>query len=204
MITGIDVSHFEPAIDWKQAKTKSDVQWMYTKASQGSDFVDWSLTMHTSAARTAGVLTQAYHFFMANVDPQAQLKNFLGAVHGVKLDLGHMLDWEAGSVQGQSPNKQIACAQVILDGMEKATGKTPWLYMGLSLAQELSLPNSFNRYPLIVAAYGRTLGQVKAPIPWIRLAGWQWTDSGKIAGVAAGHSVDCNYFFGTIDDLKAL
>ena len=204
MLTGIDLSHFEPAVDWQQAKAKSNVSFMYSKASQGADFVDWSLTMHTNGARTAGVLTQAYHFYMANVDAQSQIDNFLGAVKGIKLDLGYMLDWENGSIQGMSANDQIRGAQTILEAMFHASGKVPWLYMGAALAASLSLPNSFNRYPLIVARYGAALKDIHAPKPWIKLAGWQYTDSGKVAGVAPGHTVDMNYFFGTIDELKAM
>lgn len=200
MIQGIDVSHFEPPIDWVKAKSVG-IEWCYAKASQGISFVDETCGAHTGAARAAGVLTAAYHFFMANLDGAVQAGLFLSAVKGMTFDLPFILDWEQGSVQGQSPQAQINEAMKILDQMETASGKIPWIYMGASLAENLKLPPIFARYPLIIARYDRDMGPV--PPPWSSITAWQYTDSASLLGVSEGHTVDSNWFLGSQADLQA-
>lgn len=204
MILGIDTSHYEPMIDWEAAKGDG-VAWMYTKASQGSSFVDHSDGAHSKAARAAGVLAAFYHFYDASVSGQVQADLFLKSIAGLKFDLPHFLDWEDSSVAGQDLATQIANAQPILDAMEKNCGRPPIIYMGRDLAEQLVLPASFARYPAVFARY--MYNPTTAPIaplpPWRFLFGGQWTDSAKIAGVPAGHTVDADEFYGTRAQLQA-
>jgi GH25 family lysozyme M1 (1,4-beta-N-acetylmuramidase) len=64
---------------------------------------------------------------------------------------------------------------------------------------EIEPPARFARYPVIFARYNSFMGSV--PAPWTKASAWQYSDSGKPAGVAAGHAVDCNVFYGTVDQL---
>lgn len=201
MIQGIDLSHFEPALNWKAAKS-SGVEWSYTKASDGREFLDWSREMHTSGARAAGVINGCYHFFRANIDAATQSSLFLGAVKGMHLDLPYILDWEEESVQGQSHSTQISRAMTILQVMENSSKRIPMIYMGLGLAKELNLPEVFAKYPLIVAKYSSIL--CPPPVPWKSMCAWQYTDSAHVPGVAQGHTVDSNWFLGSMEELKAL
>lgn len=201
-ILGIDTSHYSQQVDWAKAKA-GGVQWMYSKASQGSEFVDQSLGLHTSGAKAAGILTTAYHFFMANVDGDEQWNVFARTIQGKKFDLPHVLDWEAGSIQGMSPAHQILQAKRWLAASQKYTGKVPWIYMGEDLALSLKLPSEFGAYPLISARYGVKVEQLRIPSPWTKLTAWQYSESAIIPGIKSGHTTDANYFLGSMSDLLA-
>lgn len=200
-VLGVDVYHGDPLIDWVKAKA-TGCQWMYAKASEHG--IDSLLQKHTDSAKAAGVLTAAYHFFHANVDGKAQADLYLKATSGLRFNLPAILDWEQGSIDGQSREKQILEAQKWLDAVEAATGRVPWIYMGAALAASLKLPDIFGRYRLIVAHYGIMQNQLKCPTPWASLTGWQFSDAFSMPGVAVGHHIDANYFLGTYNDLLAL
>ena len=187
----VDLSHFEPPMDWAAAKA-GGVSGMYTKASQGSGMKDWTVKLHTDGAAAVGLPRGVYHF-LDNSDPMAQWENFYAAVKDLPhIELPYILDWE-------NPGISHSVAQVWLDQAEKACGKIPVIYTGRSLMFEEEQPASFARYPVIFARYSSALGSI--PAPWTKANAWQFTDAGRPAGVAAGHSVDCNVFYGTIDQL---
>ena len=137
---------------------------------------------------------------MANVDGNAQASLFLNSIKGARLNMPHILDWEDGSVQGQPISVQVTRALTILQVMENASGVMPWIYMGLDLAQQLQLPSVFAKYPIILASYNPNLGDI--PIPWLKATAWQYTDSAEIDGVSPGHTVDANWFLGSIGQLQ--
>lgn len=196
-VLGIDVSHYEPALDWKKAKLGGVVK-MYTKATEGLSHVDVMLHKHVDAASAAGVETGAYHFFHAAVDGKAQAEHYLKTVAGMKFDLPHCLDWESSSGDGISSVGQQFQAQKWLDAVEHATGTTPIIYGGESHFRELKLPPSFARYPLWLAHYGVIEAKLRIPLPWLKLYGWQFSDSEgapRVQGLASGHHVDANWFY---------
>jgi len=200
-ILGIDVSHYEPAVDWVKAKA-GGVLWMYTKASEGSGHVDVMLHKHCDAAKAAGVYTGAYHFFHASVDGAEQAKLFLKTINGMKLDLPPCLDWESGSADGVAAATQKVRARAWLDEVEKATGRVPVIYGGEAFMRELRLDPEFARYPLWLAHYGVKEASVKCPAPWAKIAMWQYTDAESVPGLGNGHHVDANWFYGSDEDLK--
>ncbi len=201
-VLGVDVSHYEPAIDWHKAEA-GGVQWMYAKASEGVGHIDSMLKSHCSAASAAGIFTGAYHFFHASMDGDEQARLYLRTVQGMDLKLPHCLDWEEGSADGEPRLFQQAEAYKWLSAVEKATGKTPVIYGGESFLRGLQLPSLFARYPLWVAHYGVREIDVHTPTPWPKFTMWQYTDAETIPGLAHGHHVDASYFNGTLQDLKA-
>ncbi|CAK0739625.1 lysozyme [Azospirillaceae bacterium] len=98
-VLGIDVSHYEPPLDWKKA-FGGGVRWMYTKASEGLSHKDILLHKHCDDAKAAGVYTGAYHFFHASQPGEPQAEHYLKTVEGMKFDLPHCLDWESRALTG--------------------------------------------------------------------------------------------------------
>lgn len=199
---GIDLSHYEPRlVSWTDAKMYG-VDWMYTKATEGTGSVDAMLKTHVSDAKAAGVLTTGYHFFRASQSAEAQASHYLQAVAGMNFELPHILDWELDDGESKNVNKQKAL--VWLDLVEKASGRVPIIYMGESFAVEMGLGPEFAKYPIITAHYGTTESRLKVPPPFKKLFAWQYSESEtQIPGLAMGHGVDANWFFGSVDDLKA-
>ncbi len=200
-VLGIDTSHYEPAVDWIKAKA-AGVQWMYTKATEGTGHVDSMLHQHVLEARAAGVLTGVYHFFRASADPVEQANLFLRTVKGLKVDLPYILDWEISDGMSGAVNRSKA--KVWLEIVEKADGRTPWVYGGESFLAGMTPDAAFARYFLILAHYGIVQAQLKVPAPWPKAIAWQFTDALSLPGLAPGHHVDANYFLGSLQELKAL
>lgn len=190
-VRAIDVSHYEPRLDWKKAKL-GGVMKMYTKASEGVSHKDKLLQVHVNDAQGAGVLCGAYHFFHEEFDGLDQAHFYLNAIKGMRLELPHCLDWESSSGDGRDE------ALLWLRSIEAATGVRPIIYSGYAHIKELVLSEEFSKYPLWMAHYGISEKQLKIPAPWRSLFGWQYTDHEGppiIQGLAAGHTVDANWFY---------
>lgn len=201
-VRGIDVSHYEPPLDWSKAKAFG-VEYMFTKATEGAGHIDSLLNKHVMQARAAGVLTGAYHFFHANVNATAQANLYLDTVKNLPLDFPHVLDWESSSGDGVSADIQATRAKTWLDIVEKATGRTPIIYGGESHLRELRLKPDFARYPLWLAHYGVKEASLHVPAPWGYFTFWQYTDAETVPGLEPGHHVDANWFRGSVSDLLA-
>ncbi len=61
LIPGIDVSHYQGTINWTQVKN-SGIQFAFTKATEGVNYVDPKFTANMQGATAAGVLIGPYHF----------------------------------------------------------------------------------------------------------------------------------------------
>src|SRR3979411_2707695 len=58
---GIDVSHYNGAIDWTQVATAS-YRFVYTKATEGSMLIDPTYSINRQGAKAFGLRLGAYHF----------------------------------------------------------------------------------------------------------------------------------------------
>src|SRR3954470_16205388 len=78
-VRGIDVSHHQGEIDWKNVKA-SGVHFAYIKATEGGDFTDAGFADHWKNSGEAGLVRGAYHFFTFGSPGQAQAANFIARV----------------------------------------------------------------------------------------------------------------------------
>lgn len=198
-LLGIDVSHYEPALDWHQAKV-GGVQWMYAKASEGTGITDQMLFKHVVGAQAEDILSTAYHFFHASESGIDQADYFLHAIQTLRLNLPCVFDWEDASKNGMSSEHQQEQALDWLNEVERESGKTPWIYMPWHLIPELNLSSDFARFPLLVQRYGANPTSEK---PWPQMTAWQFSDAYAAPGLPSGHHCDANVFFGTIDQLRS-
>lgn len=200
MIKGIDVSHYEPALDWKAAYSDPNhpILFMSTKITDGVSGLDPMRFTHLNGAKAAGLVTGGYHFFHPSMDGLIQAEHFLVTCQGLPIDW-FSLDFEAH--ENKAVDIQLSEAKAFLDKVRAVTGKTPWIYLSTSFANELGNPTWFANYPLWLANYNSI---PKVPKPWLSYGIWQNSDSGTCAGLGAGHHVDTDIFNGDIDQLKAL
>jgi lysozyme len=75
-LRGIDVSHYQGAIDWP-AVARDDVAFAYVKATEGEDGRDARFERNWRGAEHAGVRVGAYHYFIFCRSGRAQAANFL-------------------------------------------------------------------------------------------------------------------------------
>ena len=204
---GIDVSHWQGAVDWEAVKM-ADIAFAFIKATQGARGTDGQFSANWEAARAEGIVRGAYHFFSPAVSPALQLANFLEAVRTLEPDdLPPALDLEEDMHNGQDrwdgvpQAARVGLAVEWLEGVARQLGRTPIVYTRRGfVSAKLGDVTALARYPLWIAHYGVTTPHV--PPAWARWTFWQHSDRGNVPGVAG--DIDCNWFAGSPADLRAL
>lgn len=169
----IDVSsNQDHPIDWAAVK-KSGVKGVILKATQGTTYVNSYFEGDLKGCRDAGLPVVAYHFAMfTNAIAEAR------AFHRVAGRFGRALDIETSS--------NLAWANDFLGMLQECGGLAhdqTMLY-----GSESSLPRKGLISLLWVADYGVTT-------PGRPCACWQFTETGKVPGIA--NPVDVSYWMGT-------
>ena len=200
IVTGIDVSHFNGAVDWA-AVAKTGTAFAYCKATEGTDYVDTQFVANYTGIANANLLRGAYHFFRPAKDAQAQADHFLAHVPALgQGDLPPAFDIEVSD--GQKPSAIIDAMHLWLDAVEAKLGRRPVIYTSASFwAANLASSDAFGKYPLWVAHYTAQPAP-KLPTGWAAYTFWQFAEHGTVSGIVG--SVDMDRFSGTLDDLKAL
>lgn len=190
-VRGIDVSHHQGTIDWRQVKS-TDIDFVFIKATEGDDFVDPQFVNNWNAARTQGISVGAYHFFTFCSSARDQAANFIKTVPSKADSLPPVIDIEFIGSCKRRPT---------LDQYRQAVAE----FMSL-------LRQHFGKSPIIYTTYDSYRGYLDklfADTPvWIRdiykmpkLQGgrewlfWQYSNRGRRRGIAT--YVDLNVFRGS-------
>jgi GH25 family lysozyme M1 (1,4-beta-N-acetylmuramidase) len=215
LVEGIDVSHYEPNVDWAKVKAAGR-EFAFMKATEGTTYVDPSFTMHWANSKAAGVLRGAYHFHRVDSDPIAQADHFLATVG--KLEPGDMimLDVEDAN-HGGTASSITANVKACIEHIASKAGQVPVLYTGMWYwTGHMGTPTGFSKYPMFIAAYPSAYSSFtnKTYCPTIpddfkTWAFWQYSDGDPTvtAGIptmpGVGQSCDRDVFNGTLAELKA-
>ena len=191
MIPGIDVSHFQGAVDWAKV-AGSGVQFAYIKSSQGATNGDPQAVANCLSARAACVPYGLYHVFTANAGAE-QIQNFKQRRLSLKPDLPCWLDIEPGSVTDETAPQALAMLQ-------GAFQPTDCVYCSPSTAQAYLSDPDFQRYWLAIAHY--TDEPSPNTVLWPGWRFWQYSATGRVEGIST--PVDMDWFNGSLEDLQAL
>jgi lysozyme len=202
-LDGIDVSHYQQAVNWP-AVAASGIHFCFIKATDGGSFVDPNFTYNWQAAGQAGLMRSAYHFFRPAVPVTMQANLFLRTVSRLEGgDLPPVLDLEAPEQWASIPVlNRAALAVSWLEAVESGLYLRPIVYLSPAFMTEvLQNSDALAPYPLWLAQY-TSAPAPSIPKPWTKWAFWQHTQQGTSPGISA--PVDQNRFNGTLDDLKAM
>lgn len=195
-LSGIDVSHYQGNVNWGAVKS-AGVAFAIAKATEGTGTVDQCFNVNWEKIKAAGLIRGAYHFFHASQDAKRQAQNFLNVVTIGEGDLPAVLDIEiSDNVSGPSI---ISGITTWLTMVEQGTGRKPIIYTNPSFWNSY-MNDAFGAYPLWVANY-TTAGSPRLPNGWDRWLFWQYSQTGRLAGVPG--NVDMDRFSGTVEDLQA-
>lgn len=194
-LPGIDVSHWQGAIDW-DAVAAAGVEFAFIKATEGGDYTDPRFAANWAGAGRVGVLRGAYHFFRPQTDARAQAEHFLRTVPLAPGDLPPVLDVEV--TDGRSAQVIAAGVRTWLEEVERATGRRPIVYTRASF-WTAQMGGGFGAYPLWVAHYGVSAPNV--PAGWSGWTFWQHSDAGRVDGITG--AVDLNWFNGDRAEMQA-
>lgn len=184
---GIDVSHYQHNINWKQVAANKEITYVYIKATESANLVDNMFRSNLSEARKAGIPAGIYHFFSPTTAPMAQLKNLTTTVpHLHDQDIVPMIDVE---VKGKaSPEDLRHRLRQFLKGVEDYYGVKPILYTGQNFYNKY-LAGHFEDYLFMIAKYSDEMPKLDGNA---KFAMWQYSASGRVSGIRG--DVDCSCF----------
>ena len=186
---GIDVSHYQGNIDWKQVSSDAKVGYVYIKATEGANIQDDYYLANVREARRFGIKVGTYHFFRANVTPEVQLRNFLGMIDVKQQDLLPIIDVEV--TNGVSSSIFHDRLKIFLRLVTKELGYRPLIYTGRNFYDRHFYGMGYNLYKFMIACYTFEEPVLKGGDDFII---WQYTASGRVRGIRG--NVDQSRFVG--------
>ncbi|XDD52120.1 GH25 family lysozyme [Leptospira sp. WS92.C1] len=192
-IRGIDVSNHQGKIDWTQIP-KSEISFVYIKASEGGDFKDKSFRYNWEEAKKAGLKVGAYHFFTLCRNGNEQADNFIATVPKETNSLPPVLDLEfTGNCKDrpkiENVQKEI---QEYLYKVDSHYGTKTILYLTFEFIHQY-IGTGFQEYPIWIRdifKHPNTFSDIR----WIL---WQYSSRGRVDGIQV--PVDLNVLNGNIE-----
>lgn len=198
-VKGIDVSYYQGDINWPAA-AGDGVEFAFVRVSDGLHTLDTKFARNWQGTKANGILRGAYQFFRPTQDALAQANLLLDTMGPLAADdLPPVIDVEAAD--GMSAAQIQAKVKIWIDRVTAVTGRAPIIYTGFYFWRDSVGALDATTSPLWHAQYSSVACPTIAP-PWTTWAFWQYTDSGRVAGIAGG--VDTNRFNGTRAQLLAL
>lgn len=196
-IQGLDVARYQGAIDYAKVRA-AGVQFVYMKSTEGNDYVDPAFADNWVRAKTAGLAHGAYHFMTWCSTAADQARWFDKNVPADADALPPVLDleWnhESSCTTKFSRADMLDKIHVMLNAMEKHTGKVPVIYTDITFNRDVLEGEHFDN------AFWVRSTAAEPPVrygdrQWML---WQWTQTGTLNGVVG--AVDRNVFYGDEDD----
>ncbi|MGF1490954.1 MAG: GH25 family lysozyme [Microcoleaceae cyanobacterium] len=182
---GIDVSDWQPNVNWK-AVADAGMTFAIIKATEGATFVADVFPSYWEQIKAQGLVRGAYHFFRPGSSVQGQIDNFLNTVSLEDGDLPPVCDIE--TTDGVSAGTLLDRMGQWLEAVEQRTGYRPIVYTYPGFWESLNT-SRFSDYPLWIAHY-TSAAQPIVPRGWDSWMLWQFTDSGSVPGVGGGTDVN--------------
>lgn len=196
-IQGLDVARYQGRIDFSAAQA-GGIHFVYMKSTEGKDYVDPAFADNWRRAREAGVARGAYHFMTWCSLASQQADWFIRNVPNDDDALPPVLDleWNNHSTCTNRHDREtiLEKVRVMLDAMERHTGKVPIIYTDVNFHNDVLAGAHFDN-PFWLRS--------TAAEPHVRYGSrdwmiWQWTQTGTMSGVHT--EVDRNAFYGSADD----
>jgi len=194
-VHGIDISRFQPPVDWPTARA-SGVNFAFIKATEGGDLVDPMFETHWRGAGAAGVKRGAYHFFYHCRPAAEQARWFIRHVPRTPGALPPVLDLEWTPTSPTCTIRRDGAtirseAKIFLDILERHYGQRPLIYTTVDFFEDTELwrLNGAEFWLRSVADHPHGVYDSTA---W---SFWQYTSTGLIPGVQG--RVDINVFAGS-------
>lgn len=193
---GIDVSYYQGDIAWPRVR-RTGVRFAFIRVADGSTILDSKFTANWTGARNAKILRGAYQFFRPEENPIAQADVMIKALRQYgRGELAPVIDIETDG--GLPLASVVRNAKIWIERVRSQLGVEPIVYTNPGMwrwqgAGELA------RQVLWLAHYTDQCPSL--PPPWTRWRFWQYTESGRIAGIEG--FVDLDVFDGSYDELRA-
>lgn len=177
---GIDVSEWQEIIDFKKVK-EDEIDVVYIKASQGTDYIDPYFERNYKNAKDNGLKIGVYHFLTARTIEEAREEaDFFAAVISKKeFDCKLAMDFEVFGKLNKIKINEISKA--FLERLEEKTKKELVIYTDVSNAINIFDEELARKYPIWIAEYG--VLEPSNNEKWETWVGFQYADNGRIRGI---------------------
>jgi lysozyme len=196
-IQGMDVARYQGRIDYSKVYA-SGVHFVYMKSTEGDDYVDPNFRDNWRSARAAGMAHGAYHFMTWCSTAADQARWFVKNVPADADALPPVLDleWnhESSCTKKFSKADMLEKIHVMLDVMEKHTGKLPIIYTDITFNRDILDGEHFDNAFWLRSTAAEPHERYGSR-QWMM---WQWTQTGTLNGVVG--EVDRNVFYGDEND----
>lgn len=187
---GIDISHYQHNINWRETSQDPKVGYVYIKATEGRDHVDDTYDLNLREAKKYGVKAGSYHFFRPNVPALEQFRNFTNIVNKKQQDLIPLIDVEVTG--GVSISTMHIRLQEFLQLVTQEYGRKPLIYTGKNFYNKYFAPYTvFKSYPFMIAQYTNDEPVLMNNDDYLI---WQYTGHGSVKGIRG--NVDQSRFHG--------
>ena len=188
---GVDVSSYQADIDMNVLK-EQNIEFIYIKATEGSNTQDERFADNWNNAKEAGLLSGAYHFFSYDSEGRTQAENFINTVGpDLKGRLLPVVDVEYyGDKEQNPPEKEdvIRELRVYLEMIEAEYGIKPLIYTRSDIYDKY-LKGEFDEYK-------KWISSLYTPISWKYKDDWyiwQYLNRGEFEGYTGGEKyIDLN------------
>ena len=202
---GLDVSHYQGAIDWIQV-AGGGYSFTFAKATEGTTLIDPTYAINRAGSNTLGLRLGAYHFgrpggsgaagIVANAIAQADF--FVGVAQPAAGDLPPVLDLETKGTLATAG--LVQWTQAWLDEVTALTGVDATVYVSPSFWKTAlgdTTAIAGDGHPLWIAHWTTNAAPTVPALNWGGLGWtfWQWTDCSNVPGIA--HCVDGDRLNGT-------
>lgn len=190
-VKGLDVSHHQNEIDWKEVAEKNDFKFVFMKATEGHDFIDPRFQSNWKESKQQGMLTGAYHFFSMRSSGEEQAKHFIRIVPREADRLPPVIDLE---IHLNHDREQVRRElHRMSDELERHYGKKPILYVTYD-TYETYVEGDFKDFDIWIRDI------VISPSLDREWLFWQYSNRGRVQGIDT--YVDINVFQGSLEEFK--
>lgn len=197
MISGIDLSDKNGAVDWSQFGN-NDVNFVYIKTSEAIDSIDSMYETNIQKAGESGILAGAYHWLHPDLHVGRQAELFLNTVGNFKGMLPPVVCLETYHTNLTAMDKSVRTfIELLRDGL----GVNPVIYTSETYWNTyLSNSDWGCEYPLWLDKPGNSWP--KQIWPWAGWTFWQYSYQARLPGIAT--NLGLNWFNGSITELKKM
>jgi len=186
-LKGIDVSKYQGVIDWGRV-SRAGIQFAMVRASEGQSARDSMFAANVAGAQANGLAVGAYHYSYAEntAQAQAEAKNFLAAVNGMKLTYPLVFDLEPNTDTSKVTGIWSDLAVTFLRALESAG------YFAMLYSNKYSLETIYNAAK--IAPFAVWVAQWAPKCTYQGPYGiWQTSNTGKVPGITGAVDTDISY-----------
>ena len=176
-VHGIDLSHYQGQVFWETVGENTKMEYVYLKASEGSDRIDSYFERNIDLAHRYGLKVGSYHFFRPKTNLELQLRNFMAQCLPGEQDLIPMVDVETTA---NLPTEEFCDSLMkFLRLMEVAYRQKPLVYTYRNFYNK-HLVGKLDDYRLMIAMY---TDEEPVLADGRDYEMWQYTAKGRIVGI---------------------